>query len=354
MNKEKLRDILNYAGSDKAEYEKIENELYEHDRKRLEVYSVIVLVLLAAVIMFSLFNRESGLNYKTYIPPALAMLMLVTVLKCSSQDSRLIVRIMVYVFTGILFFMTIYIGTFNSREQTAGVFLAMLLGVPLLFVIKPWKIILAIVFYTGVFIFLCMKLKSPAIYYIDIVYALIFALAGSLVSFYVNATSIENLIIKNRMKELSEIDGLTGLRNRTAYEAQLKLYPSRCEENLCCIYIDANGLHEMNEKEGHFAGDRMLIKVAALVQETFGRNDSFRIGGDEYVAFVVDSCSDDVANRIKHITQEAEKNSYHISAGYSFADKDNIDIKKLIQEAEEVMYSVKAEYYKTIGNRRCR
>ena len=29
-------------------------------------------------------------------------------------------------------------------------------------------------------------------------------------------------------------------------------------------------------------------------------------------------------------------------------------IKKLIQEAEEVMYSVKTEYYKTIGNRRCR
>ena len=95
MNKEKLRDILNYAGSDKAEYEKIENELYEHDRKRLEVYSVIALVLLAAVIMFSLFNRESVLNYRTYIPPALAMLMLVTVLKCSSQDNRLIVRIMV-------------------------------------------------------------------------------------------------------------------------------------------------------------------------------------------------------------------------------------------------------------------
>ena len=41
MNKEKLRDRLNYAGSDKAEYEKIENEIYEHDRKRLEFYSVI-------------------------------------------------------------------------------------------------------------------------------------------------------------------------------------------------------------------------------------------------------------------------------------------------------------------------
>lgn len=354
MSKEKIRNILIYAGNDKAEYEKVEAEIYEHNRKRLEVYSAIALLLLIAVILFALFYQESGLNYNTYLLPALVMLGLLTVLRCTSQNNKVIVRVMIYIFTGILFFMAIYIGTFNSINQTAGVFLAMLLAIPLLFVIKPWKIILSIVFYTAVFIVLCVKLKSPALYFIDIIDALIFALAGSLVSFYVNATSIENLIMKNRMKELSEIDGLTGLRNRTAYEAQLNLYPSRCKNSLACIYIDANGLHELNEREGHFSGDRMLIYVASLVQETYGRNDSFRIGGDEYVAFVTDCSDDDIIDRIKHVTSEAEKNNYHVSVGYSIVDKDNIDIKKLIQEAEEMMYSIKTEYYKTLGNRRCR
>lgn len=354
MSKEKLRDILNYGGNNKEEYQKIEGEIYEHNQRRLEVYTAVSFLLLVLVILFSLFNIGGGLNYETYVLPALVMLVLLTVLRCAFQDNRVILRILIAVFIAILFLMAIYIGTYKSRNQTAGVFLAMQLAIPMLFVIKPWKMILSIVFYTTLFIVLCMSLKSPALYYIDILDALIFALAGILSSIYVNTALIENLIMKNKMKELAEIDGLTGLRNRTAYKAQLSLYPSRCENNLCCIYIDANGLHELNEKEGHFAGDRMLIYVATLVQEVFGRNDSFRIGGDEYVAFVTDCSTDDIIDRIKHVTSEAEKNNYHVSVGYSIVNKDNIDIKKLIQEAEEMMYSIKTEYYKTIGNRRCR
>ena len=40
-------------------------------------------------------------------------------------------------------------------------------------------------------------------------------------------------------------------------------YPDRYQTSLACIYIDVNGLHEMNNSRGHEAGDDMIKQVAA-------------------------------------------------------------------------------------------
>ena len=61
---------------------------------------------------------------------------------------------------------------------------------------------------------------------------------------------------------MSEIDMLTGVRNRNSYEQNLSIYPSLCKKNLSCIFADLNGLHELNNTKGHEAGDKMLQFVA--------------------------------------------------------------------------------------------
>ncbi len=62
------------------------------------------------------------------------------------------------------------------------------------------------------------------------------------------------------MKEkMATTDLLTNLKNRNAYEQILSQYNSKLPDSLSCIYADANGLHELNNSQGHAAGDRMLI-----------------------------------------------------------------------------------------------
>ena len=65
-------------------------------------------------------------------------------------------------------------------------------------------------------------------------------------------------------------------------------YPYLCQENVVCVYADANGLHELNNEQGHDAGDRMLQTVAREMQSRFGDAHTYRVGGDEFVAFVPD------------------------------------------------------------------
>ena len=52
-----------------------------------------------------------------------------------------------------------------------------------------------------------------------------------------------------------------------------------------CVYIDANGLHELNNERGHEAGDLMLRFVAESLMEQFPKGSLCRVGGDEFVVF---------------------------------------------------------------------
>lgn len=58
--------------------------------------------------------------------------------------------------------------------------------------------------------------------------------------------------------------------------------------SLSCVYVDVNGLHELNNASGHEKGDQMLQTVALELQGRFGRDNCYRTGGDEFVAFVQD------------------------------------------------------------------
>ena len=77
----------------------------------------------------------------------------------------------------------------------------------------------------------------------------------------------------NRIKQLSETDLLTGLHNRNCYERKLSFYVNSKSAELACIYVDANGLHEINNKYGHESGDKMLKSIADALVDKFGESE---------------------------------------------------------------------------------
>ena len=83
------------------------------------------------------------------------------------------------------------------------------------------------------------------------------------------------------IKELGSVCSLTGLRNRNNYQKALEDYAKFTKGTICCIYIDANGLHELNNSLGHGAGDTMLRFIGTSMKQFFGSSHTFRIGGDE-------------------------------------------------------------------------
>ena len=84
---------------------------------------------------------------------------------------------------------------------------------------------------------------------------------------------------------MSVTDQVTGLFNRSAFEKYLYESDPHTFSPAVCVYTDVTGLHELNNKHGHEAGDQLLRAVAERLREQFPRDDFYRVGGDEFVVF---------------------------------------------------------------------
>lgn len=145
----------------------------------------------------------------------------------------------------------------------------------------------------------------------------------------------------------ANVDVLTGLHNRNLYEKNCKALTGK-ENGLACIYIDANGLHEINNTKGHLAGDQMLRFIADTLKVAFGEEMVYRIGGDEFVVFQKKKTLNELENIMSEINENLGKNNYHVSTGICIGD-DDITLNELIKTAEKRMYDDKKKYYESLG-----
>ncbi len=159
----------------------------------------------------------------------------------------------------------------------------------------------------------------------------------------------------NTIKEMGEMDFLTGLLNRNSFQKDLSVYARA--DRLACVYADANGLHELNNTKGHEAGDNMLRCIARIIQDQFGQNHTYRIGGDEFAAFETEYDEQSAAEKIEYIKKEISSNGYHASVGMKWIDLSDCADRKtavdeLIKAAEQEMYAEKRRYYESKGHDR--
>ncbi len=143
-----------------------------------------------------------------------------------------------------------------------------------------------------------------------------------------------------REKERSGIDELTGLLNRKGFDKELKQrinLSKRSGGKLNAIFIDADGLKEINDSQGHEAGDEYLKLIASeLKSSTRGTDIVARFGGDEFAIILDDPDNDGLQswwNRLNENTQ------IRISAGAILLDLNNPE--ESIAKADEAMYGAK-------------
>ncbi len=167
--------------------------------------------------------------------------------------------------------------------------------------------------------------------------------------FFLALTNLENhMIIKN----MGEIDYLTRIKNRNRYETDILEFATMNAEVLWCIFIDVNGLHDLNNRLGHKAGDIMLCAVADIMRKIFGDRHVYRLGGDEFVAFKINSTHEMFMSYKHRFIEELERTGYSAAVGFSSVKKNEnrvFDVERVVAEAEEYMYREKREYYEKSG-----
>lgn len=94
---------------------------------------------------------------------------------------------------------------------------------------------------------------------------------------------------RDRVEErerLARVDGLTGLPNRTGFNAALDALDCSQPGAWALLAIDLDNLKMVNDTFGHHAGDVLLQEVARRIAEAAVPDRTFRIGGDEFAVIV--------------------------------------------------------------------
>lgn len=158
-----------------------------------------------------------------------------------------------------------------------------------------------------------------------------------------SAIATERVDLLARLERVARTDELTGLLNRRAWREELPREMARATREhwpLCVAMLDIDGLKELNDTQGHHAGDQLLKQNAAAWSSALRPVDLLaRYGGDEFAA-VLTGCRLDDARKLVDRLIEATPEEHGFSVG--IAEWDGIqDVQTLMAEADASLYAAK-------------
>ncbi|HEY7621005.1 MAG TPA: sensor domain-containing diguanylate cyclase [Solirubrobacteraceae bacterium] len=145
-------------------------------------------------------------------------------------------------------------------------------------------------------------------------------------------------------------DPLTGLFNRRAFVRELDAEIERSRRygrRLALAIGDLDGFKEINDSDGHPAGDRALEHVATLLGGAVRTSDAvFRIGGDEFALLLPETGASEAREVAERVAQAIVRDTtvphdLAISFGVALFPEDGDSSKALIWRADKALYEAK-------------
>jgi diguanylate cyclase (GGDEF)-like protein len=146
----------------------------------------------------------------------------------------------------------------------------------------------------------------------------------------------------------ARLDPLTGLPNKRAFLERLtaRMQGPHATNTLSVVLFDLDNFKQINDREGHLVGDRVLRDVARVAISTLrAGEEAFRLGGEEF-AVLVSTGSEDavrVADRVRQAlaARRSRRGLPSISAGVATFPGDALTREELIHKADVALYVAK-------------
>ena len=141
-------------------------------------------------------------------------------------------------------------------------------------------------------------------------------------------------------------DRLTGIYNRSGYDFFLRNVDW---ETSALVLFDVDRFKQVNDTFGHDVGDRVLVKVAEAIRNSFRSQDYVcRIGGDEFAVIMVHanpSSSELIRQKVARINETLSLGGeglppIRLSCGAVYG-AGCADTEKLFKRADNALYRVK-------------
>lgn len=169
--------------------------------------------------------------------------------------------------------------------------------------------------------------------------------------------ALEQIRNYEKLEALSNTDELTSLFNRRAFVDKINkrlTIQKRQKQDCALLYIDLDNFKHVNDTKGHATGDRVLQKLASILQENI-RTEDFcsRLGGDEFAVWLENVNEKSALRQAERIIESAdklrkvasdEKKPLSLSIGIAMSSASDVTtLDELMEHADKALYAVKRD-----------
>jgi diguanylate cyclase (GGDEF)-like protein len=166
------------------------------------------------------------------------------------------------------------------------------------------------------------------------------------------ASSIQNAHYVERIRQLSYLDGLTGIFNRRFFELRIMQEIERARRSgtgMAIIMADIDDFKRLNDEFGHLLGDEVLRQVSSLFHQQLRKIDVVcRYGGEEFALLLTQTNAQHamgVAEKLRKLVEGWQfpgvPRAVTLSAGVAAFPDHGGGREELIRAADTGLYAAK-------------
>ncbi len=153
--------------------------------------------------------------------------------------------------------------------------------------------------------------------------------------------------------DMANKDALTGVKNKHAYvslEVTLDNEISNGDDIEFAIAVcDVNGLKQVNDEQGHVAGDEYIKEACSIICEIFDHSPVFRYGGDEFVIVLRGADYKLRHELFKRLAMQQHINARNGKVTFAYgmseyAPESDLRVQDVFERADTLMYENKRRF----------
>lgn len=142
---------------------------------------------------------------------------------------------------------------------------------------------------------------------------------------------------RTRLDTLSQIDPLTNMYNRRAFDQAFYHYLDTRDEDAYLIFFDIDQFKAINDKLGHYGGDQVLRYLSEHLHSIFKAEDVIgRWGGDEFVVLFKGN-----EQALESILKDLHAFTYSLSTGVTKIQPTDQTLDAVMKRVDQASYDVK-------------
>ena len=347
----KIRDYLCYCGIEKKEYDAVKKDAYISNWKVWKLLHCLMVGVFGFLFVNSLFNDLLIAN-RTFYLILFVYSIIMTIIFFFINNKSIIAQFLIYLSIIALFLFGCFI-TQNKPQFPATTFIVMLIVTPMFMIDKPFYMGIVLFVASSVYLVWMRQVKAIEIWEMDLVNIIMFSVVGFFIHIITNSIRIKEFVLTRKINIQKDIDDLTGIMNKGALTHAINTFLNEEGKDQGIMFLlDIDHFKSINDNFGHDVGDSVIRQMAAYLKEYFGDEEIVgRFGGDEFIFFVRNTDSEEIANKIaseitnnvsKHIKLSVDLMKVEVSIGISIYKGKERNYSEIFKKADIALYDVKS------------